>query len=72
MAWHLISVAGETENYSTHKEFQVDNASEISSPAIIQANEPKDQGPIPPGSFVYGPGYDPFYVKNFDGTWTMA
>lgn len=72
MAWHIISVAGETDNYPTHKEFQVDSAAEIANAAVVQANEPKDQGTIPPGSFVYGPGLDPFYVKNFDGTWTEA
>ena len=62
MAWHLMNVAEVNSNWGAHKEFQMDNASEI-------ANEPTDQGSIPPGSFAYGPGFDPFYVKCADGTW---
>lgn len=63
MAWHLINVGTpETGDVLLHKEFLLDTPGDI-------ANEPTDQGPIPMGSFAYGPGFDPFWQKDADGNW---
>lgn len=63
MAWTLIKLGGDGENYGEgHKEFMLDAAGDI-------ATEPTNAGVIAPGSIAYTADMNNVYQKKSDGTW---
>lgn len=63
MAWHLLRSGGPTEEYGfAHKDFLIDSTSDVNS-------EPREFGPIAPGSMAHTAGYQNIYEKDYSGTW---
>ena len=63
MAWHLIKSGGDGEEFGfAHKEFLIDNESDLST-------EPATYGPIAIGSKAHLAGFQKEFEKGANGTW---
>lgn len=63
MSWVLIKTGEPNSNFSNHREFQLDSASDISNPSA-EANS------AAPGSKAWTGDYAHIWNKENDGTWT--
>lgn len=65
MAWTLLRSGGQWEEFGfAHKEFMIDNDSDVQA-------EPVNFGPIAPGSRAHTPGYATEYERDAQGVWTL-
>ena len=62
MAWVLIKVGGPDNNFTNHKEWQLDSESDISNP-------PEEALNSSPGSVAWTGDLKHIYNKANDGTW---
>ena len=60
MAWHLLKQGEPNGEYSDHKEYMIDSASDIESP-------PSES--YAPGSFAYTAGFGKMYQSDASGNW---
>ena len=60
MAWTLLEIGNEHNQYSNYKEFMIDSADDIESP-------PSES--YAPGSIAYTAGYGKMYMADNSGEW---
>lgn len=67
MAWTLLKIRDIGQVYMDHKEWMLDNASDISNPVDSEGNSIENTGA--PGSIAATADYSSIWRKNSTGDW---